>query len=609
MISNTRLSILAGLFGLMAVAIVGRVTQLQFTQDNDMARTTREQVTSSYTERGARGRILDRQGGVLAYSQEARMVQIDHLKLNSVHPALIEPLAAALSASLKRPIEPLRKQLTTIATETQAYERVQRATPGGLFTRTVNALIEPSISLSTTNSLTRALATTVTLPYDRDRVVSLADYVRIAPSWKRVYPQAELAGAVLGTTRIDDGNESGLLGIEQQYNDDLAPHDGLRVSRGLDRNVEPMVPGADVVLTIDPQLQAYAEQRMQKALRDFGARSGVAIVMDTETGAIYALAEASSSQPAFNPNTILNQLFSGESKHIGVHAGVAVAEEPGSIMKPLTILSTVEVGKLRPSYNDGGSLNVRGGPPVRNLGNAAYGDADAVRTLAYSINTIIARMALEMGPETFYNQIQAYGFNNRTFIDLPGEATGVMRRPDKPLAKGEPAWTESDMARDSYGQSLVSTPIQNIVAMNVIANDCRRVRPFLVRELRRESGVDHTLTDSQTAVCRPESARKVRDIMGAATKQVIENAKVKPRIPGYSYAGKTGTADRTNNIGTTVTTYAGFIPAKSPKLTILVKVADPTVATLAGDVAQPVWRDLAQYAVTLLNVPPDEVIK
>jgi cell division protein FtsI/penicillin-binding protein 2 len=401
------------------------------------------------------------------------------------------------------------------------------------------------------------------------------------------------------------------MGIELQYDEVLRSTNGERKATGLDRTVTPMSPGGDVVLTVDPQLQQYVEQRLDKALRDFGARTAVAVVMNSETGEIYAMAERDIAKVPFDPNQVAGQIARGTFKGTLNHPVVADATEPGSIIKPLTVLTAREVGKLRASYQDNGSLAVRGGPPVKNLGNAAYGaNIDGTKALANSINTVIGRMSLDVGPETFYIQMSRYGFTQRTNIDLPGEAYGLMRMPDKPASLIGGAWSESDMVRDSFGQSMTATPIQAVTAINAIANDCKVMRPYLAASVRRGRETDQTLPVQTIQACSPAAARDVREMMAKATKTVVDQGKGKLAIPGYPYAGKTGTADRTtSNQGTTLTTYAGFLPARAPKLTILVKISDPLAATLAGDVAQPVWRDIAQQAVRMANIPPEEALR
>ena len=595
LISNQRLAVIAGLFVLLGLVIAVRSLYVGTVQAGQLADKARENPTSRVVELAPRGRVLDRRGELLAVSHEATRVEVDWHALTVTHPSIITPLAQQLSIVLDRPVETLRKQLIAVAQESTG-------------TRQTAVLIEPMLSITKTGELTRALQMTVPLLHvSSNAYAPLSDFVRLSPTFKREYPQGTLAGAIVGAVRHEAEHETGAAGIELQYDDVLRAEAGVRKSLGLDRTVTPTVPGSDLVLTIDGTLQRFAEKKLLDALNKYSGSGGVIIVMDTQTGAIYAMASRETAKGWFDPAAASKALAAGKNPALG-NMALIDASEPGSVVKPLTVLTTVEFGKLRPVYVDNGVFKVQGGPPVTNLDGASWKSQDVVGALAHSVNTIMAMMATDVGPGAFYPQMRKYGFTQQTGIDLPGEGYGLMRQPDKPATLAGSPWMQSDMARDSFGQSMIATPIQVLAAMNVIANDGVWIKPHVVREVRHADGtMDVTQPASGTQAARPESARKTREFLAAATNAVIVAGKNELAIKGFPYAGKTGTADRIVHVtDTTLTIYAGMIPAGQPRLTILVKINDPRGATLAGAVAMPVWRDVAEYAVQLFGISPEK---
>ncbi len=597
LISSRRLSVVVGLFIIIGMVISVRSLYVGTVQAALLSDKAKEYPTSRVVELAPRGRILDRRGDLLAVSHEATRLEINLQTLTVTHPSVITPLAQRLSVVLDRPVESIRTQLIAVAEEGQT---------GG--PRRTPVLLEAILSISKTNELTRALAMTVPMLHVGPNASStLLEFVNLSPTYSREYPQGLEAGAVIGTVRHEAEHETGVAGVELQYNDELSAQGGLRQTLGLDRIVTPTIPGSDVVLTIDGTLQRFVERRLLDALNENNASAGVIIVMDTKTGAIYAMASREAVKGAFDPVAASRALAAGKNPALG-NLALIDASEPGSVVKPLTVLTTVEFGKLRPQYVDKGSFTVQGGPPVTNLDGVSYQSQDVVGALAHSVNTIMAMMSVDVGPGAFYPQMRKYGFTQQTGIDLPGEAFGLMRQPDKATTLGGSPWTQSDMARDSFGQSMIATPIQVLAAMNVIANDGVWIKPHVLREIRKPDGtIEPAETEPGTIATRPESARKTREYLAAATDAVARGNPKQLVIPDYTYAGKTGTADRLVHVtNTTLTTYAGMIPAKQPRLTILVKINDPRKASLAGAVAMPVWRDIAQYSVQLFGIPPEK---
>jgi cell division protein FtsI (penicillin-binding protein 3) len=197
--------------------------------------------------------------------------------------------------------------------------------------------------------------------------------------------------------------------------------------------------------------------------------------------------------------------------------------------------------------------------------------------------------------------MRAFGFGNRSGIDLGGESAGTLRTPS------DEAWSKTDLATNSYGQGMATTSYQVLNAVNAIANDGVLMQPYVIQEWRDAEGtkIDKKPVQLQQSIS-PETSRIMRKMMRDAT--MGATPEVAPR--GYSVAGKTGTADwylRGIKQETTIVTYVGFIPAEEPKLTILVKLDQPRSSRWAKDTTVPVFHDIAEKAVRLLGVPPDLV--
>jgi len=550
-----------------------------------------------------RGSIYDRNGVVMAVSVRSYRIELNRGELSKLGTYTLTQIAQPMG-------ERLGKFLGRSAADVQQQIMLSSAP-----TPTRNVLLDQMLSISQTFALTTTLDYTVSWKSgDTTYNFYLPHFIVQSRTWERVYPQNTTAGAVIGMVRYDSPQAVGFAGIEQFYDTQLRSGVGLRESRGLERHIiTPTQYASDLQLTIDSGLQRAVEERLRKSLVEYSATSAHAVIMDSHTGAIYTLASVFAKQASFDPNKA-TKTFSQSGKFdykISVPT-INEANEPGSVIKALTLASTIDHGKLRSQYYDKGSLAVGPVLPITNLDGAAYGTQDAEGMLAHSINTIAAQMALDMGPEDFYKTMDAYQFAKPTGIDLPGEAGGAMLKP------GNSSWKPYVMARDAFGQGMTATPLQVAVAMNAIANDGVVMRPYVVEQIKSGDGsMIETQPISIGRAVSEASARKTRDLMISASKAALGS---KIAISGYSVAGKTGTVsdwvtvegegDNAKNVihDTNLTSYAGFLPATAPRLTIVVKISEPnpaTVRALAGNVAAPVWRDVAERAVRMLEIPPD----
>lgn len=417
--------------------------------------------------------------------------------------------------------------------------------------------------------------------------------LQVDPLPRRFYPQNSLMCHILGYVDFD-GNGGG--GVEGYYQAELA---GEAASARL--NISPFHvqesviarEGSDLVLTIDRSVQYLVETQLQEALEEYAAPSGTIIVMNPRTGAILAMA----ASPCFNPNE-----FYETDEAMLFNPIVSQQYEPGSVIKLLTMAAALDSGAVTPqtTYYDSGELWV-GGHRTVNWDRAAHGTVDMTTLLAKSLNVGAATIATWMGPDTFYDYYRRFSFGAPTGIDMMGEAAGLMPLP------GDEIWTESFLSTNAYGQGLAVTPLQMITAVSALANDGELMQPYVVQEVRSANGV---LVHEPTVMSRPispETAQQVTAMAVTAVAQEVPEAKV----PGYTIAGKTGTAEIAENgiylDDATIASFIGWLPADDPEIIVLIKLDRPQVSPWGSQTAAPAFAKLANELVVLLNIPPDDI--
>lgn len=417
---------------------------------------------------------------------------------------------------------------------------------------------------------------------------------------QRFYPQGTLACQVLGFVGGIGEDAQGYLGVEGEYNDNLAgvitDEQVSSLPFGVPEDPSLLVgPGMDLVLTLDRDIQFLVERQLLTAVEATGSTGGSIIVMNPNTGDVLAMA----SYPSFDCNAY------GEVNDQSLLTNPAVSSvyEPGSAFKVVTVAAALESGVVPPdwTYFDEGRLEI-GTDPVMNWDRRAYGLTNLTGVLVNSLNVGTATIALEMGWEPFYRMLEEFGMGQLTQIDLQAEAEGIMRAP------GDSQWSESDLARNSFGQAISVTPLQMLTAVNAIANDGVMMRPRVVYQ-RIEDGV---VTDLPTAPLRTPISAATADLVTAMMVEAVEAGLDEgARLPGYSVAGKTGTAEIPFSLGyrddAWIMTFVGFLPADDPQVSILVKLDEPQTGRWASQVVAPVFRSLAERLVVLMEIPDDNV--
>ena len=545
-----RIRLLRIFFVVLFLVAGGKAIALASTSDNLTAMALRQQMRTVDLP-AHRGAIVDRRGQDLAVGQPMQTVFATPYMLKDPAAATTQ-LAHALR--LKGPATwALQK---TLARHSSGFAYVARK-------------VSPALA-------TKALA--LELPG-----------VGSFPEEKRVYPMDTLAMQALGLAGTDN---QGLAGLELQYDKQLSGRGGsevvVRDPAGRDlktlKAVQP-VPGSDVRLTIDEDIQYAAEHVLQKTVRTFHAKGATAVVMDPRTGEIYALA----SVPLVDAKTY------GKSGYATRERAITDAYEPGSIFKAVTISGALSEGLVKPStrFSLPPSITV-GGRTIHEAESRGATSMTVSEILAYSSNVGAVKIGMLLGQQRLLKWVSAFGFGKPTGIDFPGEIGGLVPQ----------QWSASTIGNVPMGQGIAVTPLQVAAAYSAIANGGVWMRPHLTAQV----GTHVVQPAGQRRVISPKVAKE----MMAMLTEVVEKEGAtgnSAQIPGYVVAGKTGTAQKALPNGGGYSDYnffasfVGIVPAQHPQLVVLVAVDQPH-PYWGGTVAAPAVRDIAEFALQHLNIAP-----
>jgi len=414
----------------------------------------------------------------------------------------------------------------------------------------------------------------------------------------RSYPENDLASTVLGFVTEDN---HGYLGVEEKYDNVLAgipvtllvPADPRRATE-----YPRIPPGQTLILTIDREIQAAVEHILDTALASTGAESGTIIVMDPRTGEILAM----SSTPRMNLNEYqrVSEIFPGETPF---NRAISQAYEPGSVFKILTMSAALDTGTVTPGtiFLDTGSITV-GGNTIYNWDRGAWGYQDMTGCLAHSLNVCLAWVSTQMGNDSFYAYMQRFGLGHPTGVDLAGEDPGRLKLP------GDGDWYPVDLGTNAFGQGVAVTPLQMVMAATAIANDGKMVYPHVLYAQLRDG---HQSDMSPQIVGTPistQTAHTIREMLANA----LESESSDALIPGYRIAGKTGTAQiptpygyyDSDNINAS---FIGWGPLDDPRFLAYVWLEKPQSNKAASVVVAPIFKQVIEKLIVLMNVPPDNV--
>ncbi|MFP4081548.1 MAG: peptidoglycan D,D-transpeptidase FtsI family protein [Candidatus Aminicenantes bacterium] len=411
---------------------------------------------------------------------------------------------------------------------------------------------------------------------------------------KRFYPQGKLAAQILGRVNID---EEGASGIEYKYNSLLAGKKGKRLilrdakRRGYHfETLEAPEPGNDLTLTIDETIQYIAEKELAKVMQEKKAKWGTVIICQPSTGEILALA----NYPTFD----LNNPPANPLKCDRIH-GIHHLFDPGSTFKVIIAASAMETksAALNEDFDcSQGSIVIAGKTfkDYRRLGILTFPEV-----IIHSSNVGAIQIGQRLGEKMVYNTIKAFGFGQKTGIDLPAEAEGIFR----PLK----SWSHLSLASLSIGYEISVTPIQMLQAINVIANRGCVTAPKMVKSIHPPSTDEPPRSLRCTRVISEQTASTLASIL----EKVVEKGTGKnARLQGYRIAGKTGTAQKFNPASGTYSSsshtasFVGFVIAEKPIFSMMVVIDDPQGQYYGGLVAAPVFRKIAAQVLQYLKIPP-----
>jgi cell division protein FtsI (penicillin-binding protein 3) len=541
--------VLAGLFALTVTRLVALVV-LEGSRLNSLART---EHTAETELAAVRGPIVDRYGEPLALSAETRSV---YARPKQLLEGTTRAERVRLAAALGMKPAQLEEHLEKPAPFVWLRRRIDPAQAAG-----VEAL-------------------------GLEGVGALSEY-------KRFYPESSLAGAVVGSAGMDG---QGLSGVELEY-DRLIRGEPVELSFYHDALGHPILdsplalkspePGAQIELTIDARIQSLAESGLVDEVRASGAQRGTAIVLDPFSGEVLALANVNAQ-----PDAIHDRLHD---------AAVQDAFEPGSTMKGLLASIALTDHAISPTekiYCENGVFHI----DRRTIhDDSRHQWLDLGGIIEVSSNIGAAKIALKLGSQRFYDGLKAFGIGRRTGIDLPGEASGLLR--------SAASWREVDLANHGFGQGIAVTPIQLAAAYAAIANGGMLVRPYVVKSAHDAEG-SVILTHTPQVIDRAISPA-VAHQMNLILRNVVNGADGtahRAQVDGFLVAGKTGTAQMVNPVthgyfqNRHVSSFVGFIPADDPRLLILVVLYDVGHGHFGGLVAAPVFSEIAAGALRDLNV-------
>ncbi|HEX9630125.1 MAG TPA: penicillin-binding transpeptidase domain-containing protein [Pyrinomonadaceae bacterium] len=343
-------------------------------------------------------------------------------------------------------------------------------------------------------------------------------------------------------------------------------------------------------------MQYQAEAALTSAIAESHAKSGTAIVMDPHTGEILALANA----PTFDPNNV-------GAAPPAARANWALQNiyEPGSTFKIVAYSAAIEKGLAKPDDHidcQMGSITV-----AKRLihDHHPFGNLTLTEALAKSSNVAAIKLGLRVGDPTMYDYITRFGFGSRTGIELPGETAGMIH----PLSR----WLPSSIGSIAIGQEVGVTPLQMAAAYSALANDGVRVAPHVIREIRSATGTSiYRPNPEQHRVISKDTARALRGMLEGVT---LNGTATKAQLDGYTAAGKTGTAQKidpqTKRYSNTkyIASFVGFAPVNNPAVVIIVVIDEPAGSYHGGDVAAPVFREIAEQILPEMGVMPDTEFK
>ena len=574
---------------LLFFGLVGRLCYVMVYDSPKLKAAAMEQWTSEVKIDAKRGRILDRNGVELAVSANVYRVDLD---MNAIRQNISNGKSFTITEMNIKLDELSRILADTLGMDVQEVSKKLKQ-------RLKNGLPQGAVILA--RRIEKSAA---------DKVGELKkNGIMISPDTKRYYPNDNFLAHVLGFTDIDG---KGLYGVEKIYNEELQGTPGKRTaeinkysdeinSNTISSYTKP-VQGKDVILTIDSNIQHFAEKAADEALMDNKAKSVSILIANPNNGEVLALV----NKPDYNPNNPKEKgKTSDELNAIWRNRAVNDTFEPGSVFKVVTATAAMQEGvvKEEDSFNCNGSLTVKN-RIIHCWKRTGHGTENFVDILKNSCNVGFMTLGARLGRENLNKYIKLFGFGKRTGIDLNGEALGIIKKTE--------SITDVDVATLSFGQVDTVSCIQYLAALNSIANGGKSIVPHVMKEISHIDENDNKVIDNTYSNFGEKQildTKTMETLRGYLEKVISEGGGHKAFVDGYHIAGKTGTAQKPVNgvyaAGKYVATFGGMAPADKPQITVVISIDEPDPSNYyAGQIAAPVGKQVFGNVFNYMSFTP-----
>ena len=559
-----KITLIGALFFLVFLVLMGRLVYLMVFQSQYYSQKAEDIEERERDIKAARGRLIDANGKILATNETVCTVSVIHSQITDAD-AVTDMLVKELGLTE----EEARKRVEKVS----SIERVKTNVP------------------KETGDAIRA--------YDLDGVKVDEDY-------RRYYPYDELASKVLGFT---GGDNQGIVGLESRYESYLKGTNGkiltLTDSRGVElkdageSRLEP-INGSDLYLTLDYNIQSYAQQLAEKAMEECQASAVELLVMNPQNGEIMAMVNV----PEFNlnePFTLADGAETSDMERLNEmwrNACVSDTYEPGSTFKIITTAAALEehLVTLDEQFNCSGAIMVED-TRIRCHKTTGHGPETFVDAIKNSCNPVFIQLGLRIGVERYFSYFRQFGLAKKTGIDLPGEANTIMH--------AEENVGPVELATISFGQSFQISAVQLATTVSSLINGGVRVTPHVAREVRDSQGeLIEQFTYEGERIVSEETSETLRYLLN----QVVSSGTGRNgAVEGYAIGGKTATSQtlpRSN--GRYIASFIGFAPAQDPQVLALVIIHDPQGIYYGGTIAAPVVRELFENILPYLGIEKSE---
>ena len=554
-----------------------RLSYIMIIKQGEYSAMAEEQWTSEVKIDAKRGRILDRNGVELAVSANVYRIDFD---LNSIRDYLKKDGASYKNTKdLAAAIAPL-VDMEASAVQKKLESKLPSGADAG--SATLIRRIEKDAA-------------------DKVKELKVSGII-ISPDTKRYYPNGEFLAHVLGSTNIDG---QGLTGVELKYNDILSGTPGVKIAEldssnrdlpyTISQYTEP-IDGKDITLTIDENIQYFAESIATQAFNEQKPKAVSILVMDPKTGEILAMV----NKPDYDPNNP----YEGIENFEGATDGEKLQKmwrnrlvndtfEPGSIFKVITAITAMEDGVVSDSdtFVCNGGLKF-GNRTIKCWKSGGHGSQTFGEIIQNSCNVGFMQLGEKIGKEKLTESIKKYGFGQKSGVDLPGEANGIVKSVEN--------ISETDLATIAFGQTNTVNSVQYMAAFNTVANGGTWIQPHVMKEVTHEDSNGTKVIDSSFNATTKNlaSAENTAQLRRYLEKVVTNGSGTSTFIEGYHIGGKTGTAQKISEDGRGysskyISSFVGMAPIEDPKVTVMITVDEPGAgAYYAGQVAAPYAKPL-----------------